>query len=85
MTSLYRFFDAEGTLLYVGLTHRLNDRLTAHKRQKAWDQVARIDVEHFADRFEAELAEVRAIREESPAWNVTHNDWPTFTDEKEST
>lgn len=72
-TALYRFFDADGELLYVGITHRLNERLSAHKKTKAWDEVAQIKLEHYPDRLEAELAEIRAIREESPAWNVVHN------------
>jgi predicted GIY-YIG superfamily endonuclease len=72
-TALYRFFNADGALLYVGITHRLNERLSAHKKQKAWDEVAQITLQHYPTRELAADAEVKAIQTENPHWNVTHS------------
>lgn len=72
-TALYRFFAADNRLLYVGITHRLNGRLSAHKRDKPWQEVARIELEHYPTREQALAAEERAIKSEKPAWNVVHS------------
>lgn len=72
-TAVYRFYDSDGQLLYVGISHRLNGRLSAHKRTKPWQQVARIDLEHHSTRHEAASAELHAIRTEKPLWNIAHN------------
>lgn len=72
-TALYRFYGADDSLLYVGITHRLPDRFGAHKRHKPWDQVSRISIEHYPNREQALAAEAEAIRAESPLWNVVHN------------
>lgn len=71
--ALYRFFSADHTLLYVGITKDLGTRLKSHNREKTWfRQVAYVRVEHFDSRDEVELAEYRAITEEHPLWNFTH-------------
>lgn len=72
-TVLYRFFGFDDSLLYVGITHRLNERLSEHKRAKPWAEVARITLEHFDSREAALFAEGEAIRSELPAWNVVHS------------
>jgi hypothetical protein len=70
-TTLYRFFDAEGRLLYVGITGVGTLRWFTHARQKAWwPLVATVTLEHFADRAEARAAELAAIRTEHPLHNV---------------
>ena len=70
-TSLYRMYDAAGTLLYVGMTGHIPVRLDQHGGNKPWwALVARIDVEHFPLRSEAAAAEARAIRDEKPKYNV---------------
>ncbi|WP_443067521.1 GIY-YIG nuclease family protein [Streptomyces sp. NBC_01426] len=33
---MYRLYDAEGRLLYVGITMNLQQRLADHRRQKFW-------------------------------------------------
>jgi hypothetical protein len=70
-TSLYRFFDGGGSLLYVGITSRGEARFHEHARtQPWWPYVATCTVEHFADRPAAAAAELVAIRDELPMWNV---------------
>ena len=74
-TALYRFFDADGRLLYVGMTHRLAARTSEHSRSAAttwWPKVASRTIEWFDSRSEAKTAESSAIRSENPAFNVMH-------------
>lgn len=71
--TLYRFYDREYTLLYVGITSSLGHRLGQHEASKPWwGEVSTVDVEHFSTREELELAEIRAIKLESPTHNVAH-------------
>lgn len=73
-TSLYRFFDAGGQLLYVGITLHLPNRWTDHAHGKQWwREVARSSVEHFADRTSAAAAELAAIKAEKPLYNIVGN------------
>lgn len=74
MTTLYRFFDASGALLYVGIAGRFSARLRAHRREAPWYAAATsITLERFETRAEAEAAERAAIVSERPAHNVQHN------------
>jgi hypothetical protein len=70
-TTLYRFLDRDGTLLYVGITGVGTVRWFTHSRQKEWwPEVATVDLEHYQDRAEARAAELAAIRTESPRYNL---------------
>lgn len=70
-TCVYRFFDATGQLLYVGVTNALPLRLDRHNRTKPWFRdCTKVTVEHFEDRTSALEAEARAIRRERPVHNV---------------
>jgi DNA-binding transcriptional regulator YiaG len=70
---LYRHFDTDGRLLYVGISLSAVARLSAHFRDAVWcDQIARVEIESFASRAEAEVAEVEAIRLEKPRYNIRH-------------
>lgn len=70
----YRFYDAAGELLYVGITASLPSRLGGHRSDKPWwTEVANVRVEHFADRASVLQAEKSAIARERPRWNVAHN------------
>jgi hypothetical protein len=72
--TLYRFFDASGALLYVGITCDLPERVRRHRGEKAWWlDVANITVQHYADRQSVEEAEREAIERERPRWNVVYN------------
>lgn len=73
-TSLYRFFDADDQLLYVGITKRGRGRWDQHAKDKSWwHLVVRCEVEHYPDRPAAEAAEKAAIQAEHPRFNVVHN------------
>lgn len=72
---LYRLYDAEGQLLYVGISYSAIARFAQHKADKPWiADVARVDIEtHSVSR--AEIAEIErlAILAERPLHNVVHN------------
>lgn len=74
-TTLYRFFDRHDRLLYVGIAGNPARRHHEHSKSKPWwGEVARSTMEHFPTREEAAVAEVAAIRSESPLHNVVHNE-----------
>ena len=68
---VYRLFDAAGSLLYVGITHSLFNRLAQHAYDKDWwADVANITLARYPSRTAAAAAETDAIREETPVKNV---------------
>ncbi len=70
-TTLYRLFDADDRLLYVGISLRLPRRIKEHSKDKPWwMDVTRSTFEHFPTRAEAQAAEAHAIIVENPAHNV---------------
>ena len=77
---LYRFFDAKGLLLYVGITQDWVTRLKQHRSQRPWfDDVVNVTIMRFASEAEATKAEVEAIKAERPRYNNLHAD-PTTRD-----
>lgn len=67
---VYRFFDVDGGLLYVGITRDMSQRFAAHRREaRWWFDVATVTVEVTAGMVEAEYAEAVAILSERPAHN----------------
>lgn len=69
-TCLYRYFDADGVLLYVGISVSALVRLRRHKREAAWfDKAATIKIERFRNRWNAAVAEYLAIKNEKPLHN----------------
>jgi predicted GIY-YIG superfamily endonuclease len=74
-TALYRFYGADGELLYVGITNRLQKRWREHSRHYAatwWPKVRSNTVHWYPNRTEAGRAEREAIRTEKPLYNVMH-------------
>ena len=56
MTSLYRYYDDAGRLLYVGIANNPLDRQSQHRSASPWfKQAARQRLEHFDSRAEALL------------------------------
>jgi hypothetical protein len=72
-TSLYRHFDGDGRLLYVGISRDAIRRLGEHGRAKWADRITRVDIEKFTTRQEAIDAGRRAIRDEAPECNLQSN------------
>lgn len=73
-TSVYRYYDKAGVLLYVGITSRRTVRQSEHNADKEWwPYVARQEVEHFPNRDAAAAQERALIRKFRPPFNVQHN------------
>ena len=71
MVALYRHFNDDNELLYVGISSRLPSRLRQHQRTSRWFfDVKLVTIEWFDDRHSAKLAEGKAIRFEHPKFNV---------------
>jgi hypothetical protein len=72
-TALYRHYDDHGTLLYVGISLCAIGRLAQHKQGARWFEfIAKIEVEWFDTREEAEAAERLAIQTLGPVFNNLH-------------
>lgn len=72
--ALYRFWNADDQLLYVGITLNPGARWKAHQYDKPWwSNVARITIELHPDRAAALASERAAIHAERPLYNVVHN------------
>ena len=72
-TSLYRHWDADGDLLYVGISLSAVGRLAQHSKASHWaNNIASVTIETFGSRKEAETAERRAISGENPRHNIIH-------------
>jgi len=71
---LYRLYDADGELLYVGITREVAQRMKNHRyASRAWfGRVASIETTTFPSHFDAWQAEGEAIRTEGPLFNVYH-------------
>jgi predicted GIY-YIG superfamily endonuclease len=70
---LYRMFDADGRLLYVGISSRMPRRMADHNKFSRWFcNVAQIKLEKFGTRELVVQAEANAIKAEKPKYNVHH-------------
>lgn len=76
-TALYRLYDADGALLYIGISATPKERLKAHRyglHRNTWaPSVASQTVEWCESKDAALAAEEIAIRQEQPLHNGTHN------------
>ena len=83
--ALYRMYDADGRLLYIGQSGAPARRIEQHSAQNQWPMtVVNISVEWHPSRETAMLAEARAIAAELPIHNITHQPfvrrkWPPQT------
>lgn len=72
-TELYRHFDADGKLLYVGISLSAVARLSAHRHASHWfDRITSVTIQRFDTRQDALKAEYRAIQDEKPECNLDH-------------
>ena len=70
-TALYRHYDTDGNLLYVGAARSIRKRTETHMRESKWAALSvRAEVTFFPTREEAFAAEWDAIQNESPAHNI---------------
>lgn len=68
---LYRWWDADGRLLYVGKSISLFARMQAHRRSsRFFAEAAAMTLERLPNEIELAHAEMRAIRTEGPLYNI---------------
>ena len=73
-TSVYRYYDRHGILIYVGMTSRGAQRQGEHVASKDWWQfVARQEVDHFPTAAAARAHERQTIASRLPPFNTQHN------------
>jgi len=72
--ALYRFFDNNNNLLYIGISKAFVNRLNAHSFTAEWFfRASYVTIEHFETRQQVESAEKHAIKSELPKYNKAHN------------
>jgi len=72
---VYRIYDADKRLIYVGFTKNLEARIQTHTAHTWWgDQIAAIDAEPYDTSSSARAAETAVILTENPRWN-TRGKW----------
>lgn len=70
-TELYRHFDADGNLLYVGMSISSVARLGEHRRDSHWfNAISVVTIERFETRELCSEAEYQAIKNEKPMHNT---------------
>ena len=73
-TNLYRHFDKNGALLYVGISVNAVARIKGNQAVKPWFyDIVDVKIETFDTRILALEAEAVAIRMEAPLHNIIHN------------
>jgi predicted GIY-YIG superfamily endonuclease len=72
---LYRLFNSDGALLYIGITNDIQSRFLQHSVGAVWwRDISRCTTDsEFDSRYELEQAEQAAIRAEAPWYNVVGN------------
>ena len=72
-TALYRHLDADGALLYVGISRCPLCRTKEHEETTDWyHHIASVKIDWFDSRDDAVIAEVAAIKSEQPLFNYQH-------------
>jgi excinuclease UvrABC nuclease subunit len=70
---VYRAYDKDGRLIYVGASHKLPHRVVEHRFEAWWMRLnPRFVVKLYPTMDAAFAAEAVAIQEEQPAFNVKH-------------
>jgi hypothetical protein len=76
---IYRFFDREGRILYVGKSANLRRRVLSYfrplglrsiRRGELLDQLHRFETQTTSSELDALILELQEIRRHRPAWNV---------------
>jgi predicted GIY-YIG superfamily endonuclease len=76
--ALYRHFDVNGTLLYIGISDNPFRRAEQHRATDWSDNIADFRIEWYPTREAAIEAEREAIRKENPIHNKQHLTRPHY-------
>ena len=75
-TYVYRIFDREGRLIYVGSTMHPEVRINTHRHSVWWGpDIHRIKIKVYPNRQHAADEERRAVQTEHPRWNINLRNW----------
>jgi predicted GIY-YIG superfamily endonuclease len=70
-TALYRLYNANDELLYIGIAFNLTQRYNQHRKTKAWwPEVTRKEICWYETRIVADREERMAIIAEHPRYNI---------------
>lgn len=84
-TALYRHYNSDSQLLYVGISLSAASRFIQHKQMSLWaDDAVRMETEYFYNRKDALSAEKLAIKTEKPLNNIIHNTVKVVSKKKQS-
>ncbi|KDR96796.1 GIY-YIG catalytic domain-containing protein [Peptoclostridium litorale DSM 5388] len=81
MYYVYRLYDKDDKLLYVGKTTSLETRMTTHKLDLRWkDELTRIEVAQCNSKTDMDIYELYYINKLNPLHNISsvNGDIPTF-------
>lgn len=67
--NLYRSFDSNGGLLYIGKSINVATRMTQHKKSEWFHRAQRIEITSYPGPRELAVAEILAIQTENPLYN----------------
>ena len=70
---VYRMWDKNGVLLYIGKSNNPLNRWKQHRKKPWFEQVARFEYEPHPDEASAYAAEREAIKTEHPLYNIVNN------------
>lgn len=77
---LYRIYNADDELLYVGATTNPAQRVQSHdEMQSWWSEAVTIKMEHYRSQEELGAAEIAAIRAEGPRYNLSYAQPPVWS------
>jgi len=71
---LYRHYDKDDCLLYVGINFSAIERFSQHRGATWFKEITTLEIEEFPDRESAEFAETVAIKSEKPKFNIAKVD-----------
>lgn len=81
-TLLYKLYDKDDALLYIGITARLEYRLPAHRRNREWgERISKIRTRKYKTEYLARVAEREACLKHQPLFNKRGK---TYVEEKVS-
>ncbi len=72
-TTLYRHYDVDNNLLYVGISLSWQKRLKEHKVSSWYKKISNVTLEHHESREKAMYYEREAIKKEKPLYNIQNN------------
>jgi len=73
-TYVYRLYDLNNNLLYIGIAKNIQRRFYGHSRKKHWwPEVAKSYIRKYPNREEASRIEKQAIMKYNPLYNSRHN------------